>query len=256
MTAEEKIGLLAGNAMAQAMFTYTFGIVADSQGLEGRGLGTGVGVIWQGKYLIATAKHVIEDTPTQRIYYLLPGDSLQIGESSASIDWTRCRWQKRFLLENPRILYNATDDLAVIVLPEQLEDAGKRHFYGLDEDHATPSVNTTVGYLGYPFACAQQFRGNYAATPYHSFGQICTPNCNYDLSREFAIAYSPGPSLDPHGLSGSGTWHSSSRTKVWSPQIRLAGLVTNYYRNSQVLICFRIERLVSFLAQIDASLYL
>jgi hypothetical protein len=256
VAAEEKLGLLAGIAMAQAMFTYTFGIVADSQGSEGKGLGTGVGLIWQGKYLIATAKHVIEDTPAQRIYYFLPQDSLQIEESSASIDWTRGKWQVRHSLENPRILYSTTDDLAVIVPPEQLEDAGKRHFYRLDEHHAAPPLNTTVGYLGYPSARAQPFRENYAATPCHSFGEICTPNCNYDLSCEFAITYSPGPDLDPRGFSGSGAWYSRSEGVVWSPQIRLAGLVTNYYRKSQVLICCRIERLTSFLAENNGSLTL
>ena len=242
--------------MAQAMFTYTFGIVADSQGLEGKGLGTGVGLIWRGKYLIATAKHVIEDTPARRIYYLLPGDSLQIEESPASIDWTRCRWQVRHTLENLRILYCTTDDLAVIVPPEQLEDAGKRHFYRLDEHHTTPALNTTVGYLGYPSARAQPVGKNYAATPCHAFGQICTPSCNYDLSCEFAITYSPGADLDPRGFSGSGAWYSRSEGVVWSPRMRLAGLVTNYYRKSQVLICCRIERLISFLAENEGRLTL
>jgi len=249
MIGEDKIRRQAGNAVAQAMYNYTFGIVADIEGSEGKGLGTGVGVIWQGEYLISTARHVIEGTPPHRIYYLLPQDSLQIEESSASIDWTRCKWQVRKSLENPRILYSTADDLAVIVLPEQLEDAGKRHFYGLDEHHATPPVNMHVGYLGYPSARARPIGKNYAALPCHSFGEICTPNCNYDLSREFAITYIPGPDLDPHGFSGSGAWYSSSEGTVWSPQIRLAGLVTNYYRESQVLICCRIERLTAFLTE-------
>lgn len=241
--------------MAQGMFTYTFGIVADSQGSEGKGLGTGVGITWQGKYLIATAKHVIEDTPPERIYYLLPGDSLQVEDSSASIDWTRCKLRVRHSLENPRILYSS-DDLAAIVLPEQLEEAGKGHFYELDELHATPSVNTTIGYLGYPSACARAFGENYAAAPCHSFGEIRTPTCDYDLSCEFAIAYNPGPDLDPRGFSGSGAWHSRSEGRIWSPRVCLAGLITHYYRESQVLICCRIERLTSFLSQNNASLSL
>ena len=240
--------------MAQAMFTYTFGIVGDSDGSEGTGLGTGVGIIWQGKYLIATAKHVIEDTPPQRIYYLLPQDSLQVEESPASINWNRCNWQIRHTLENPRILYSPTDDLAVIVPPEQLEDAGKRHFYRLDKNHATPPASTLIGYLGYPSARKQPVGRNYGVTPCHSFGEICTPDCDYDLSREFAMTYRPGTELEPGGFSGSGAWYSRSEGVVWSPQIRLAGLLTNYYRQSQVLICCRIERLISFLAENSGSL--
>ncbi len=254
MVAGEKLDVLAGIAVAQAMFTYTFGIVTDSQGLEGKGLGTGVGAIWRGKYVIATAKHVIEGTPPERIYYFLPQDSLQIEESSSSIDWARCKWSMRYSLESPRILSGTTDDLAVIVLPEQLQDAGKKHFYVLDEVHATPSVNTVVGYLGYPSARTQPFGENYAVTPCHAFGQIRTPTCDYDLNREFAITYTPGSELDPRGFSGSGAWQPCSEGMIWSPRIRLAGIVTNYYRNSQVLICCRIERLASFLAQNEANM--
>jgi hypothetical protein len=77
--------------MGQAMYPYTFGIISDYKGMEGRGLGTGVGVVWRGKFLIATAKHVIEDTASQRLYYLLPHDSVQIPESSASADWSQAR---------------------------------------------------------------------------------------------------------------------------------------------------------------------
>jgi hypothetical protein len=110
--------------------------------------------------------------------------------------------------------------------------------------------------LGFPSALAQPLGKNYAASPCHSFGKICTPNCNYDLSREFAITYIPGCDLDPHGFSGSGAWYSRSEGLVWSPQIRLAGLVTNYYRESQVLICCRIGTLTSFLAENNDSLTL
>ena len=127
MASDEKLGVLAGNAMAQAMFTYTFGIVGDYQGSEGEGLGTGVGLTWRGKYLIATAKHVIEDTPPQRIYYFLPQHALQIQESSASADWAHCKWQVRCTLDSPQISYSPADDLAVIGLPEQLEEAGLLH---------------------------------------------------------------------------------------------------------------------------------
>ncbi len=50
------------------MYTRTFGVVSNAEGMEGKGLGTGVSVIWRGKYLIATAKHVVKDTSPERIY--------------------------------------------------------------------------------------------------------------------------------------------------------------------------------------------
>jgi hypothetical protein len=105
-----------------------------------------------------------------------------------------------------------------------------------------------MGYLGYPAAAAHPVGRNYAAMPSHGFGKICLSSCRYDLDTEFAVEYVPGDELDPHGFSGSGVWHSRSTGKVWSPQISLAGLVTSYYRTSQVLICCRVETLVGFLS--------
>jgi hypothetical protein len=234
--------------MAHAMYRYTFGIVSDYRGMEGRGLGTGVGIAWRGSFVIATAKHVIEDTAPQRLYYFLPGDRLQIPESQASADWTQVRCQLRFTLENPRILYG-DGDLAVILLPEQPSHAGKTHFYGLEENQTTPPIGTNLGYFGYPAAAAVPVGKNYAARPSHGFGEICAPSCQYDTQKEFAVRYEPGDELDPHGFSGSGTWYSRSTGKVWSPEACLAGIVTSYYRISRVLICGRIEILTSFLAE-------
>jgi hypothetical protein len=242
-----KVGRAAGQAMAHAMYRHTFGIVSDYQGMEGRGLGTGVGVVWRGTFMIATAKHAIADTAPQKLYYLLPGGTLEIPESQASIDWSKVRYQLRFILEKPRVLY-ASGDVAVILLPEQPTPAGKSHLYELEENQTTPAVDTNVGFLGYPAAAALPVGANYAAMPSHAFGKICAPGCEYDAGREFAVRYEPGDDLDPHGFSGSGVWYSRSTGKVWSPQICLAGIVTHYYRVSQVLICARIETLTAFLA--------
>ncbi len=241
-----KVSHLAGQAMAQAMYPYTFGIVSDFHGLEGKGLGTGVGVVWRGTYLIATAKHVVEDTAPQRIYYLLPQNTLRVEGSSTSVDLTQVSWQPRCTLENPRILHGDRD-IAVILLPEQQEPAASNHFYELEESQATPSVGSNIAYMGYPAASAQPLGKNYGAMPSYAFGDICLANCEYDTRQEFAARYEPGDDLDPHGFSGSGIWHSHSTGKIWSPQISLVGLVTNYYRRSQVLICCRIEILTGFL---------
>jgi hypothetical protein len=240
--------------MAQAMYPYTFGIVSDFQGMEGTGLGTGVGVVWRGTYLIATAKHVVEDSPSQRVYYLLPQETLRVGEPSAPLDRTQVSWQPRCTLENPRILLG-DGDFAVILLPEQQEPAASKHYYSLEESQATPALGATVGYMGYPIASRQPLGMNYGALPSYAFGDIyCIAGSKYDTRREFAVGYEPGDDLDPHGFSGSGVWHSGSVGEIWSPQISLAGLVTSYYRRSRVLICCRIQVLISFLKENNAAL--
>ena len=242
-----KVDRFAGQAMAQAMYPYAIGIVSDSQGMEGKGLGTGVGVVWRGTYLIVTAKHVVEDTAPDRIYYLLPQDTLRVEPSSASVDWTQVNSQPRRPLENPRILFGDRD-VAAIVLPQQREPAARNHFYRIVEGLDTPAIGTNVGYLGYPAASAQPLGKNFVAMPSYAFGEICLPNCDYDQREEFALSYEPGDELDPHGFSGSGIWCSRAAGKIWSPQISLAGLATSYYRRSKVLICCRIEILTGFLA--------
>jgi hypothetical protein len=238
---------LAGAAMAQAMYPYTFGIVTDYDGMEGRGLGTGVGVVWRGTFLIATARHVIADTTPQRVYYLLPQQNLQIPESSASSDWSQVKYGLRCVLETPRILYG-DPDLAAILVPQQTEPTAAHHFYGLEGNEGTPLAGANVGYFGYPAAAAKPVGRNYAAMPSYGFGKICLPKCQYDPDTEFAVEYAPRDELDPHGFSGSGVWHSLSSGKVWSPRISLAGLITSYYRASQILCCCRVERLISFLS--------
>ena len=91
----------------------------------------------------------------------------------------------RCTLEDSRIFCSPTDDLAVIAVPQQVEDAGKEHFYLLNENDVTPSCNEIIEYIGYPSAQAQPLGENYAVTPNYSFGEICEPNCDYDFSREF-----------------------------------------------------------------------
>jgi hypothetical protein len=98
--------------MAYAMFAYTFGIVSDINGVEGKGLGTGVGVLWRGTYLILTAKHVVEDTPPHRICFFLPEGALLIPGSAASIDWTNVRSRRPYTLEKPEVVFAAGTDAA------------------------------------------------------------------------------------------------------------------------------------------------
>jgi hypothetical protein len=88
------VGRPAGNAMAHLMYPYTFGIVSDFQGVERRGLGTGVGVRWREKFLVATARHVIKDTPPQRVYlpstaaYVAGSGFLGVGRLEPGELWT------------------------------------------------------------------------------------------------------------------------------------------------------------------------
>jgi hypothetical protein len=77
-TSIEPVNEAATEALANAMYRYTFGIISDGKGhAEGRGLGTGIGIVWNGVHQILTAAHTMETTPSDRLYMLLPSESVE-----------------------------------------------------------------------------------------------------------------------------------------------------------------------------------
>jgi hypothetical protein len=105
MSYESDINRAATEAMAHAMYAYTYGIVGDARhGLEGRGLGTGIGIHWRDGDYILTAAHTVEATPYERMYFFLPSESLVIADSFSSINWSRVQQRERLQLENPRVV--------------------------------------------------------------------------------------------------------------------------------------------------------
>ena len=245
---------IAGQAMAHAIARYTFGIIQNDRfGREGRGIGTGFGVVWRGNFLILTAGHTLRQTPDEMLYYLLPSlKGISIAESATSVDWTKFSFQARVQIEKPNVLLSAdevNDDLAAVVLPPQPQAVSERHFYGLDENHTTPRVGCPVAFLGYPAAQAEVIGDNYAAMPYYDCGEICegVPDKDYNPNDHLLIDYPRAGDVDPHGLSGSGIWCSRSSGLVWSPSLRLAGLLTHYFDDKRALRGYRVETVIAFL---------
>jgi hypothetical protein len=86
------------------------------------------------------------------------------------------------------------------------------------------------------------------ATPYVTFGEIGDRPPGVPKS-QLSIAYPVPQNVDPHGLSGSGAWIQTEKTKglLWTPKISLVGLVTEYDSQRQVLIGYGVEELIKFL---------
>lgn len=61
--------------------------------------------------------------------------------------------------------------------------------------------------------------------------------------------------VDPHGLGGAGLWATkgSVDAQLWTPNITLIGLVTEWWPHSQVLAGYKVETLVKFLKSNAAS---
>ena len=238
----------ATEAIGNSMYRLTFGIIGDARGAEGRGLGTGIGVRWKETYLILTAAHVVQETTYERLYFLLPSDTLVRRASPIPAKQAEVQLRRRFLLENPQVLLSDDFDLAAVILETQPEESGKYHFYELDEAHVTPPTPMQAGFLGYPGATALPIGQNFMATVYYDFGQTGDAPPGYDHQSQMSVSYPAGQDIDPKGLSGSGLWFSPPvRNRIWVPDVKLVGLVTKCDRDLQVLIGYKVERLIEFL---------
>ncbi len=233
------------------MYRYTFGIVGNGKGgLEGGGLGTGIGVSWRGHFLILTAAHTMETTAYEQLYILLPHESLVTPASSIRTDWTLppSIGNTRVQFNDPQVLLDSDRDLAAFVLPSQDLEQARRHFYILDESQTTPPPVTQIGFLGYPKATRLTMGLNFVATPYSSCGPMMAVPPGNDPDSQIAISYPSSASVDPHGVSGSGLWLPTCATVgLWTPEVSLVGLITHYDPQPQVLLGYRVEELVTFL---------
>jgi hypothetical protein len=245
---QDAIDEAATQAVGNAMYRFTFGIVGDAKGgIEGRGLGTGVGLRWDDHYVIITAAHTVEETPYERLYFLLPYETLNFLGSSITVEPTAIQISKRFQVEKPQILLADDEDLAAIVLEEQLEETGRSHFYQLDESFARGPAGKQVGLLGYVGATRVPVGENFMATPYLSFGDLGGVPPGGDAESMVSVRYATNQHVNPAGLSGSGMWAVPKPQIVWRPEVYMVGLVTQHDAKSQVLIGYRIEKVIEFL---------
>jgi hypothetical protein len=241
----------ATKALANAMYRHTFGIVVDGKfGAEGQSLGSGIGVLWKGTYLILTADHVVAQTPFERLYFLLPDEALEFGDDDIASGSRTIRMRKRFALEKPEII-ESDDDLAAFILPTQAQEMGRNHFYPLDEHHVTPHVTKQIGVLGYPREARVPVGANFMATLFVAFGEMGhpAPSDFTDSESRISISYPTDLALAPGGLSGSGLWLPShaEASALWNPSIRLLGLTTTHDPVAQSMIGYTVEKLVEFL---------
>jgi hypothetical protein len=249
MSVERSVNEAADEALTNAMYRYTFGIIGNGVfGLEGRGIGTGVGVLWNSTFLILTAAHTMQTTPNEQLYFLLPREAVAFLGSGIYSEGPPSDITKRVQLQTQQFALDDERDLAAFILPEQTEEQARRHFYLLDTSHTSPQVAKQIGFMGYPEATRLPAGANFMATPYSSFGEmVAVPNdCSPDS--QMAVSYRTSGSVDPHGLSGGGLWMPTSPAgALWTPAISLVGLVIQVDPEPQVLLGLRVEELVRFL---------
>ena len=239
-------------AAFDAMYKYTFGIVSDDDdGFEGRGMGSGVGVVWKDSHLILTAAHVLKRTPLDRLYFMVPLEPLVFADSVEKADRNKLQMQQRGQFEKQQGVISKDYDLADVIVPSQEEETTRGHFYQLDGGRTTVRTGNVVGFSGYPSCKAQPFGANFAAFPFCDIGKVCSEPIQHDRKAQMLVRYYCAAEVDPHGLSGGGVWAFQRSGSIWSPRIALAGLLTHYQKKRGVLTGYRAATILRFLRDIQ-----
>lgn len=225
-------------------------------------VGMGSAVLWNGKRMILTAKHVLEDATPEDLEFFT--------RCSGPIDWgTRPADPQRseaMKLQIDRIVSCQSEDLACIVLrPEspngQLEfldlpsgfaavppKGGGTLIYGCPVDQNVPVGAWRHG--GGPLLVAL------AARPRGCWAQVVAEVPQYfpswfDSGRHFLLKYDPSlEGSQARGFSGSGVWYRNVKNdSLWFANPVVAGVETHWHRESNLMIAVRSEVVQRFMEE-------
>ena len=248
MTVRFALDKLAADGMEEAVAWHTVGIVCDG----GRGIATGITVVWRGHYLILTAYHVIQGNR--------PGDFSLIFREPGSLvhaELSEVPGRRDFaLLPKQHVLvrkiqFDLNLDLGFLEVSPDLAAYHRVRFFKLDSSDAAPQVGTTVVVRGYPSDIASPTgEGDRLLLASGFWSQIADkprPH-RFDPDREFLVKY-PLADAGKHarGFSGAGAWFHRSPAPAWHPNLGLGGVCTHYYGRSGLLSFIKSQFVVRFL---------
>lgn len=201
---------------------HTVGIIGHLGPVSGHGIGTGVAIRWRRRCFLVTAHHVIADTPhSDHLSFLLRGHDP--ARTPMKIEEVRTD-QKR--------------DLALLRVAGSVASEHRIRFYPVRAGLRTPGLATEVVLLGY----LPDRKGLTAVERTHITDR--RPHADFDPHWHLLVPYHSADEREPHGFSGAGVWSSAGQNRL-----RLAGIVTHYYRTSRLLMALRVERVVELLAK-------
>lgn len=264
MNLETKIEILrvSKGAIEQYLFDRTVGIIAHDGGPRPIEHGTGILLQLDEEPIILTAGHVIAPYTTEQIQILATRQMSNIRVTPASKEYTGAGQ----LVEI---------DLGFLRLSEEtLLGLRERKFFNLDDLEVFPTNLATdmPAVFGLPEEEHIE-RGQRI----HRFGTFCYfPNnledidwhSDEDRPRSLTIEYpdevenaftrTVQPLLDPHGMSGGGTWRLSYNqgSKIWSPySMRLLGVNVEIIPGHEMefIRAIRIEPVLDYLSKFFPS---
>jgi hypothetical protein len=256
-SATKEVENAAGRLIHENVFWHTCGITSRHTKSGHPETGSGAAIEWQGRFFILTANHVISGfTDSDLEFVFRPAGTL------AESDWWQSQTTGPVLLtparKIPFIRRYASDkfDLAALEVHETMVE-GHLRFYKLRAENKIirPIINTLCA-IGVPFDSYEQLApGAVTFRPYALWGNYVPGGSKWkhqiDTRTHLLMEFPPAKNgREPHGFSGAGAWYHDPTIKpshIWVPSLIFAGIITHYFRKSQVLQICRVEKVVSFL---------
>ena len=244
------------DAMEEAVAWHTVAIVGNQGSAIGAGIGTGTTVRWRSHALILTAKHVIigtEDANNLWFFFRPQGPLVRAAQSEIKRK-PDIGFSVRQSLEIHHVRHSFEDDLSAIEVSPQLEMTKPIRFFDLEGRRQSEPTDEMLA-IGYPSDLKMEVQGGaFAAFMSVEWTEAVVLDegktrslKGYDTERHFAVNYHSADERGPHGFSGAGLWYHAGPTAVWHPNLRLCGIITDYYRSSQLLAALKMGRVFRFL---------
>jgi hypothetical protein len=254
----------AGHAIRERLSCFT--VVVDVSTREEPIWGTGSLIKFNNRYFILTCRHVVtKEYPNEELGVLFyPGGTskysskekikgMSLSELTKAVPNKSYR-QKVNVIN--RFYSDVRDDLVLLELAPSSEQVSKNEFYDLSKHGIRfPEPNQGIYLTGFSEELARNLGGKkVGALPYFETTILSSKEVgleDFDSQREYLVDYPTDEySVEPRGLSGCGVWVRlpSGKDNIWTPNVYLAGVQKAVYRNSQVLVVTKAERILQLIS--------
>jgi|GEM_PF-3361632 hypothetical protein len=248
---------LEDRAFAETIMSRSVGILTDA----GQGVGTGTLVRYRDIRLILTARHVIAGSlPSSLRFAFRPPGSLHEAPLRAFAAGPTPLLGGQ-ALKIIRIVEDIPYDIAAVILDDGQEIAAPAELYDANLIKVIEIPDrSTLQIAGFPSDNAiqvnQRTKAVGAVMDRAEFDAAL--NGRPDLSRylshkQFAFGYGWADDLEPRGFSGSAVWGGAdSKSPIWTANITLVGVVTQYLRTEKLMCAAKLEGIVPLLTRLNS----
>lgn len=244
----------AMEGIEEALYWHTVGVVTD----RGNGIGTAVAVRWNHHCIFLTADHVIRSTPVKDLrFFFRPSGTLVRADSKPATK--PIRLEPCQPIEIFDCFQNKAADIAALIVSPILEKQFNVRFHDLQDRPKLPTpIPSSVAAIGFPGDSREDLTPNMAALMAAPLwgnierGEGWRPD-DFKPRSQLLLKFLPADQgRHPGGFSGAGIWYREATPKpqVWSPNLGLAGICTDYYPRKEMLSILRVEKLAAFLSKI------